>query len=264
MPIVDLSSVRLHYRLEGAANGPVLALIHSLGTDLSMWDRVTEDLGADHLILRFDVRGHGASGVPPGPYRIADFCRDLIALLDVLGLTRVHLAGTSLGGIIAMAFSIHAPSRVHSLILANTAARIGSSDGWRARMELIRTDGMAQLAAGAAERWFTQAYRQSHAEEVARFTKMLTTCSPEGYMAGCAALCDADLSQELSRIALSALVIAGSYDPVITPIEIRILKQGIPDVRCLELPAAHLSAAELPEEFSSAVRSFLQEKHHHG
>lgn len=264
MPIVDLGSVRLHYRLEGAANGPVLALIHSLGTDLSMWDRVTENLGVDHLILRFDLRGHGASGVPPGPYRLADFCQDLFALLDVLNLARVHLAGTSLGGMIVMACSIHAPSRVRSLILANTAARIGTKDGWCARMERIRMDGMTQLAAGSAERWFTQAYRQSQAEEVARFTKMLATCSPEGYIASCAALCDADLSQELPRIAPPALVIAGSDDPVITPAEGRALEQGIPDARCLGLPAAHLSAAELPDEFSGAVRSFLQAKHRHG
>lgn len=125
-------------------------------------------------------------------------------------------------------------------------------------------DGMTPLAAGAAERWFTQAYRRSHAEEIAQFTKILATCPPEGYIASCAALCDADLFQELPRIAASALVIAGSYDPVITPTEGRALEQGIPDARCLELPAAHLSAAELPEEFSNAVRSFLQEGHRHG
>jgi|SRR6185312_10682099 len=111
MPIVDLGSVSLHYRLEGAANGPVLALIHSLGTDLSMWDGVTDDLAADHLILRFDLRGHGASGVPPGLYQLADFCQDLFALLDVLNLARVHLAGTSLGGMIVMA----APSMLRAV-----------------------------------------------------------------------------------------------------------------------------------------------------
>ena len=264
MPIADLGSVRLHYRLEGAAHAPVLALLHSLGTDLSLWDGVAESLAADYRILRVDLRGHGASSVPPGPYRLADFARDLLALLDALNLARVHLAGISLGGIIAMECAVRAPGRVRSLVLANTAARIGTSEGWQARIERVLATGMADLAAGAAEVWFTQSFRQSHAEEAARFANRLAACSPEGYLASCAALRDADLSQALSRIASPALVVAGAFDSVTTLADARALEEGIPDARCLELPAAHLSAAELPGSFARAVRSFLQEDHPHG
>lgn len=264
MPVADLGSVRLHYRLAGAADRPVLTLVHSLGTDLSLWDRVAENLVADYRILRFDLRGHGASSVPPGPYRLADFGQDLLALLDALNLPRVHLAGTSLGAMIAMECAVRAPRRAGKLILANTAARIGTKNGWQARISDVLARGMTELAAGAAERWFTQAFRQAHADEVARFTKILSTSSPDGYTASCAALRDADFSQELSRIGSPALVIVGSDDQVTTLADGRVLQQGIPDACCLELAAAHLSAAELPDQFSSAVRSLLQEEHRHG
>ena len=264
MPIADLGSVRLHYRVEGAADGPVLTLIHSLGTDLSMWDRVADNLAADYRILRFDLRGHGASSVPPGPYALADFCQDLLALLDVLKFPRVAMAGTSLGGIIAMGCAIRAPRRAGKLILANTAARVGTSDGWNLRMEQVLAAGMAEVAAGASARWFTDAFCRRHTDEVARFTGMMANTSPEGYIASCAALRDADLSQELSSIVSPALVVAGGFDSVTTPADALVLEQGIPDARCLELAAAHLSAAELPDEFSHAIRSFLDEEHAYG
>jgi 3-oxoadipate enol-lactonase len=256
--------VGLHFRFEGAADRPVLVLLHSLGTNLSMWDRVAETLTTDYRILRVDLRGHGGSQVPPGPYRLADYCDDLFALLDALRLSRVHLAGISLGGMIAMGCAIRDPGRTGRLILANTAACIGTSNGWNARIAQVHAVGMTQLAAGAGEVWFTQAFREAHAEEVGRFTQMLSTCSLEGYTASCAALRDADLSQQLSGIVSPVLVVAGSGDAVTTPADAAALQQGIPDASCLELPAAHLSAAELPDEFSSAVQSFLREEHPYG
>lgn len=257
MPIADLGAVRLHYRIEGAANPPVLVLIHSLGTDLSMWDGVTGNLGGDHRILRFDLRGHGASSVPPGPWQLADFGQDLLALLDALDLASVHLAGTSLGGLIAMWIAVHAPSRAGSIVLANTAARIGTREGWQARIALAGEVGMAEIARGAAERWFTPAFRRSEPDEVARFAQLLASSSPEGYVASCTALKEADLTPDLSAIHARALVVTGAFDPVTTPAEGHRLEQDIAGARYIELPAAHLCAAELPGPFSSAVRAFL-------
>ena len=257
MPIAELSSVRLHYQIEGAANAPMLVLIHSLGTDLSMWNGVAVNLSRDYRILRFDLRGHGGSSVPPGPWQLADFGKDLLALLETLDLTGVDLAGTSLGGMIAMWLVIHAANRAGRIILANTAARIGTHDGWQARISQVVSMGMAQVAEGAAERWFTHAFRQSHPKEVAGLTRLLSSCSPEGYIASCAALRDADLSRDLSAIQVPALIVTGACDPVTPPDDGRRLEQGIAGAQYVELQAAHLCAAELPEQFSSTVRAFL-------
>ncbi|MFY9746903.1 MAG: 3-oxoadipate enol-lactonase [Acidobacteriaceae bacterium] len=262
MAVAEVGSVRLHYRIEGAANGSVLVLIHSLGTDLSMWDGVAANLARDHRVLRFDLRGHGASSVPSGPWRLADFGHDLLALLDTLDLASGDLAGTSLGGMIAMWIAIHAPTRAGRLILANTAARVGTREGWQARIADVRTASMAEVAKGAAERWFTSAFRESHPEEVTRLTHLLASSSEEGYIASCAALGDADLIANLSDIHAPALIVAGACDLVTTPADGRRLQQGIAGARYVELPGAHLCAAELPDPFSSAVREFLQETSH--
>ena len=257
MPIADLGPVRLNYQLEGAEAAPVLALAHSLGTDLTLWDSIVEHLGPAFRILRWDLRGHGKSAVVPGSAALPDFGQDLLALLDTLRIAQCHFAGISLGGVIGLWFAIHAPQRLGKLILANTAARIGQSQNWQERIDLVREQGLAGVAAGAGERWFTSAYRTAHPQDVDLLTRKMASSSVDGYIAACAALRDADLTTELSRIRAQTLVIAGTFDTVTTPEDGRTLEHAISRARYVELPAAHLAPVECSVRFSRIALDFL-------
>src|SRR5215467_4115410 len=111
MPHAKLAHVRLHYRLEGREDLPLLMLVHSLGTDMTLWDDAAPTLGEHRRILRCDLRGHGASSVPPGPYTIADLSHDFLELLDLLNVDRCDLCGLSIGGQIAMWLGANVPGR---------------------------------------------------------------------------------------------------------------------------------------------------------
>ena len=264
MAEADIGAVRLHYQFNGPGQGPVLVLAHSLGTDLTMWDGVVERLTPRWRILRFDARGHGRSSVPPGPCTVADLAQDLLALLDTLAIERVHLAGVSLGGMVGMHLGIHAPQRLGHLVLINTAARIGTREGWNARIQEALHDGMGSVANGAAERWFTPGFRQANAPLIARLQAALAASSAQGYAAACAAIRDMDLTPDLGRIAAPTLIVAGTHDAVTPPAESRILEQSIPHGRYAELPAAHLSPVELPDALSRSILAFLAEELPHG
>jgi 3-oxoadipate enol-lactonase len=257
MPHADLTRVRLHYRLEGRENLPLLALVHSLGTDLTLWNDVLPALGARHRILRCDLRGHGGSDVPAGPYSIADLGRDLLELLELLNVSRCDLCGLSIGGQIAIWLGVNFPQRFARLILANTAAHIGTVEGWTERIAQVSAKGLNSIADEAMGRGFTVRFRQAFGNRVAEMRKVLTSTSLEGYVGCCAALRDFDLTASVPLIEASVLVISGTSDPVTTTGDGRGLAAAIQRASYVELDASHLSAVEQPEPFSSAVLAFL-------
>jgi 3-oxoadipate enol-lactonase len=158
---------------------------------------------------------------------------------------------------IGMWLAIHAPSRLHRLVLANTAARIGTKEMWNARIATVRKDGMKSVAATVIERWFTPEFRASSAETVARARRMLETSPPAGYAASCAAIRDMDQREAAAKIKMPTLVIYGGKDPVTPASEARFLTDRIQGAAKVELAAAHLSNVEQPDAFTDAVSNFL-------
>jgi 3-oxoadipate enol-lactonase len=257
MPVADLGDVRLHYRFDGDETAPVLVLSHSLGANLSMWDKVTPALAGRYRVLRYDMRGHGLSSVPSDACTISDLAGDLLRLLDRLDLGRVHLCGLSLGGVIGMWTAAQAPHRLNRLVLANTAARIGTRESWQSRIAQVRSDGMIPLAPSTMTRWFTPEYREQFPAEIEAARAMVAACPPDGYIAGCTVLRDTDLRPALASISTPSLVIAGAFDPSTPPADGRDLHAAIRGSRYVELPCSHLSAWERPQEFQQAILDFL-------
>jgi 3-oxoadipate enol-lactonase len=167
------------------------------------------------------------------------------------------VAGVSLGGLVAMWLAIHAPARVGRIVLANTAARIGTREYWQERARQVRADGFAAIASTAPPRWFTERFCRSHPGIVTTFQAMLLGCSRDGYIGCCAALRDADLRDDLSRIAAGTLVVTGTFDPVCPPADAQFLRDNIPGARYLELDAAHFANVERAGEFGEIVGKFL-------
>nr|WP_314543049.1 3-oxoadipate enol-lactonase [uncultured Massilia sp.] len=257
MAFVDLAGVRLHYRTDGQAGRPCLVLSNSLGTDLSMWDAQARALAADFFVVRYDTRGHGRSGIAAGPATIEDLGRDVLGLLDHLGIARFAFCGISMGGITGQWLGIHAPERIERLVLANTAARIGTEEGWTGRATLVRDASMTAVADGAAARWFTDGFAAHAPEVVAGLVAGLRAQDPEGYAACCEALAEADLRTAVARIDAPTLVIAGAHDPVTTVADGAWLCERIAGARMQTLAASHLSNIEAADTFTRSLRGFL-------
>jgi 3-oxoadipate enol-lactonase len=248
---------RLHFDVIGPADGPALVLSNSLGSDLHMWDPQVERLSAGYRVLRYDTRGHGSSAAPSGPYTIERLGRDALSLMDAAGMTRADVAGVSLGGLTALWLGIHAAHRVNRLVLANTAARIGSDASWAERMRVVESGGLAAIADITMERWFTAAFRAAEPETVARIRATLAKTSPAGYLGCCAALRDADLRAEAGRVVAPTLVITGAHDPATPPADGAFLATAIPGAALRELAANHLTNVECAEEFGQAMTEFF-------
>jgi len=246
------------YRVDGQSGKPCLLFSNSLGTDLRMWDLQADAFAERFQIIRYDTRGHGRSTAPQGPYSLAQLGGDVIELLDHLDVQRAHFCGISMGGAIGQWLGAHAEDRIGRLAIANTAARIGSADGWKTRAANVRLYGLGGIASGAPERWFTPAFAAREAILVSGLVDAMASGSAEGYAACCDALAAADQRDDVRRIALPTLVIAGEADPVTTVTDALFLYERIPGAQLSVLPASHISNIEAASAFNDALSSFLQ------
>jgi 3-oxoadipate enol-lactonase len=255
--IVESSGARISYTVDGPPERPVLLFINSIGTTRDLWLPQVPALVGTYRVIRYDARGHGASSVPAGDYSIAQLGRDALAILDAEGTRQAHICGISLGGLTALWLGVNAPDRVASLVLANTAARIGSVQSWTDRIALVKERGMGAVAEMAIPRWFSPGYRQRHDNVVTQFKTMVEACPAAGYLGCCAALRDEDVREAIARISCPVLVVAGSTDEATPPEGMRFIHERIAGSKMLTLDAAHLSNVEQSEAFTSAVMGFL-------
>jgi 3-oxoadipate enol-lactonase len=254
---VDADGCPLSYETTGADGAPVVLLSHALGASADLWEPQLGPFSSAFRVIRYDTRGHGRSGAPAGEYTIERLGRDALAILDAAGADRAHVCGLSLGGLTAMWLALHAPDRVGRLVLAGTAARIGTAERWTERVRQVHADGMEAIADAAMPRWFTEDFRRHQPETVARHRAMVASCSPIGYAGGCAALRDTDLRESIRRIAAPTLVVLGTADPVTPPEDGSAIRERIPGARMVTFEAAHLPNVERADQFSEAVREFL-------
>jgi 3-oxoadipate enol-lactonase len=253
-------SVVVSHDLLGPKDAPVVALSCSLGTDRSMWDPQVPAMSERHRVLRYDLRGHGASPAPCGPYAISDLGEDLLALLDRLEIERATLCGVSIGAMTSIWVAAHAPERVERMVLCCTSARFGSqaADVYRDRAKVVLEHGVEAVADGALERWFTAPFRSANAELMRQIRRGLTDTSSEGYAGCCEALAGLDLRPELGSIAAPALVIAAAEDPATPPAHGRAIADGIAGARFeLIADAAHLASIEKAEQVTPLMLGFI-------
>jgi 3-oxoadipate enol-lactonase len=264
MAFLKLDDSQLFYQWDGPENAPVVLLSNSLGTTHRLWDAQLDAFTRHFRVLRYDGRGHGQSSVTPGPYTIEQLAGDVIGLLDALKLDRVSYCGLSMGGLIGMHLGASHASRLHKLVLCNTAAKIGTPDVWNARITTVQTGGMKAVAGPVIDRWLTAVFRTAHPRETARVLSLLEGCDPAGYAANCAAVRDADFRKTVGAIQVATQVIAGTHDPATPPADSRSLSKQIPGAKYTELSAAHLSNIEASDDFNREVLAFLKSQGAHG
>jgi 3-oxoadipate enol-lactonase len=258
MPEIESDGARIWYTVDGRDDAPVVLLIHSMATTHALWAAQMPALVDAFRVVRYDTRGHGRSTAPAGDFTVAQLGRDALAVLDAVGSHRAAICGVSLGGITAIWLGAHAAGRVDRLVLANTAARIGTRDTWMARIRAVREEGMEVAAELAIPRWFTDVFRENHPDVIAVYRAMARSCPLETYLGVCAALRDADLRGDAHRIAAPTLVIAGREDKSTPPADSEFIRDSLPDAHMELLDAAHLSNVERAQEFSALLRDFLK------
>ena len=263
MAFVRINGVLLHYRLAGPAAAPVLALVNSLGTDARIWDEVIDRLSSDYRILSYDKRGHGLSDTPAGDYALGDHVKDLLGLLDHLGIAKLALAGVSVGGLIAQGLALRTPGRLTALVLCDTAAKLGDTDGWNARIQAVDSQGLSAIADVVMDRWFSAEFQQSRPDVLAGWRNLFLRSDAAGYVRTCATLRDTDLRGSIGAIVTPTLVVAGEAD-MSTPVDlVRGCANAIAGARFEILPGVgHIPSIEQPAALAELIGPFLKETLH--
>jgi 3-oxoadipate enol-lactonase len=257
VPEIKADGCTIHVELDGPDRAPVLMLSNSLGTNLHMWDEQVAPFTRQFRLVRYDRRGHGRSSAPKGPYSMEQLGRDVLAVLDGLGIERINWCGLSMGGMVGQWLGAHAPNRIDKLILSNTACYYADKTVWDERMKFARTNGIARVATATMERWFSNEFRAAKPATIARMTEMFVKTDLEGYLGCCAAIRDMDHRALLAKITAPTLVIAGRLDIGTPPPLNEFIRDHIPGAQLLTIEAAHISNVEQPEAYTAAVLGFL-------
>lgn len=257
MPFANCDGTRIWWRVDGHPELPPLLMVGSLGSDHAVWNPVMPGLTRHFRVIRMDMRGHGASDVPPGDYTLERLGRDVLAVADAAGAARFRYVGLSIGGMVGMWLGANAGERLERLVLANTSAW-SDPKAMDERIAAVRTQGMGAVAEAVIARWFTPAFTARRTEHQATTLNTLQSIDPVGYAGCCAAIRDMALEPQLGSIRVPTLVVSGSADASAPPEQGRRLAAAIPDARHVTLPAAHLSHSEQPERWLDCVVRFLQ------
>jgi 3-oxoadipate enol-lactonase/4-carboxymuconolactone decarboxylase len=250
---IKIRGMTAHVQQAGPPGAPALVLLHSLGANLHVWDEQVAVLSASLRVIRFDMRGHGLSSVTPGPYTIEGLADDVLAVMDSLGVAQAHVAGLSIGGLIAQGVAHRAPGRVASLVLCDTALAIPPAHLWQERAAVVRKSGMPGLVESVMARWITPANADSPIAHGMR--AMLGATAAEGY-AACAEAIGAWTG--VSGLTVPTLVLVGTMDISTPPAMAAALAASIPGAVLIEIPdAAHIAPMEQAAAVTTAMAGFL-------
>ena len=256
MSLINLDSLRLNAEISGPPEGPPVVLIHALGTCLTLWEEVASALPGNR-ILRFDLRGHGRSDVPPAPYAMGALIRDTENLMVHFGLRDAVVVGVSLGGLIAQGLATKRLDLVRAMVLSNTAAKIGSPALWAARCAEVASQGLAGYAPGAMERVLGRQWRDH--PQMPRLRDMLLATDPQGWTGCAAAIAGTDFYTTTAALTLPTLVIAGANDGTTPPDLVRETADLMPGCRFeLIRGAGHLPMVEQSAAFVALLQDFLR------
>ena len=260
---LKLNGFDLHFETSGREDGPWVTMSHALANNLTLWDEVAEALGENFRILRYDQRGHGQSGAPPGPYTFDELVDDVIALWDEVGIRRSHWIGLSIGGMIGYGLAIHHPQRLLSLVACDSQADAPPDYAayFQSRIDKAAAGGMEALVQPTLERWFTPPTIERGDPVLDRVAAMIRGTDAVGHAGCCEALKRLSYGDQLGKITVPTLVLGGEGDKGAPPSALAHVASRIPGARHAVIPAAgHISALENPGAFLSTVTAFLEDK----
>jgi pimeloyl-ACP methyl ester carboxylesterase len=250
--------------LHDGGTGPSLLLLHAFPQDASMWDQQVAALRGRHRCLRPDAFGCGSSPPPPPGLTIDGWATAVLAALDRVAAGPVAVAGSSMGGFLALALLRAAPERVAGLCLVGSRAS-ADSDATRAdraalaaRMRSHGAEGVDELAESQPGRQLSrQSLDDFHISDPVR--GRIRRCTPMGLAALAELLAHRpDSSAQLGSIAVPTLVVAGAEDALLPVAEARAMAAAIPGARFEVVEGCgHLVGVERPHVVSGLLREWL-------
>lgn len=250
-------AIQVNHQENLPKNAPVLIFSNSLGTDHTMWDKQIAALKDKYYIINYDTRGHGESEVIPDT-TLQNLGEDVIDILDNLQIEKAYFCGISMGGITGLWLAIHYPERFNGVIVANSAAKIGTNEGWLQRAEAVEKNGLTDIAATTHTRWFSEDFDYKNDRIAMHTIDTLAITPPLGYANACRALANADVRDDLAKISVPLLIVAGEKDPVTTVADSEFIVQHCPTASLTKINASHLSNIEQGEDFNQIIEQFIQ------
>ena len=259
--IVNHGGIQFNVKVDGKEDAPVIALSNPLGSDISIWDKVVAALAQNFRIIRHDQRGHGRTSQPPKSTSFPELTDDLVAILDVLDVPKLHaLIGVSMGAIVALDFGLRFPQRVEKIVACDGQPS-ATPDSRKARNDLIaliQEKGIDILADQLVDRWFTAKWKQNSANHTTLKTMrdILAKTAPNGFIANARAMDDYDYVDAAKGLKVPSLLVCGAQD---SPLGVmKELQEGIPNGH-LEIieDCGHLPMVEQPERFIEILKRFL-------
>ena len=257
MPNMNLGDIEIYYEMIG--QGDPLLLIHGLGSSSQDWEMQLPEFSSHFQVINIDLRGHGRSEKPPGPYSIPLFAEDTARLISELGLESTHILGISLGGMVAFQMALDYPDLVRSLVIVNSVPELIAHnfkdriDYWK-RLLIVRLFGLEKMGQVLAERFFTEpeyeALRQIFVRRWAENYK-------PSYLASLKAAFGWSVLGRLGEILTPTLVVGADGD-YFSNAEKERYTRLMPNAELIIVEnSRHALPAEKPAEFNQTVLSFL-------
>jgi 3-oxoadipate enol-lactonase len=256
--MIAVNGTRLHYR--NAGTGEPLVFVHGLGSSGQDWAKQVDAFSDRYRVITFDVRGHGQSDKPDGPYSIPLFAADTAALLRKLEAVPATIVGLSMGGMIAFQLAVDAPDLVRRLVVVNSMpeAKLDSiRDRWIywSRRTVSSLLGMRATGQFIASRIFPNPAQGTLRQQ---FIERWAANDKQAYLATIDAIAGWSVEEQLDQITCPTLVVAAADD--YTPVSVkRDYIDRMPNATLEVIEDAHHAApVERPETFNRVVERFLE------
>lgn len=258
MPLLRVDDVELYYEMEG--EGEPVVFIHGLGSSARDWEYQVPFFSRDYRVVTLDVRGHGRSDKPPGPYSISLFASDVAGLIEGLDLAPAHVVGISMGGMIALQLAVDRPGLVGSLVVVNSSPDMVVRT-WRQRLNVWQRQliapllGMKRMADVLSRRLFPK-LEQGELREL--FVQRWEENDPRAYQEAVKAIAGWSVSDQLPAIPCPVLVVSGDED--YTSVEAKaVWVAEIPRAEMVVVEdSRHATPVDQPQAFNAALAAFLR------
>lgn len=245
-----------------AGAGPALALLHGVGLDRRMWAAQVHGLARSHMVVTYDLMGHGKSPPVIGEAVLKDWTSQLDRVRRALRIERFSLVGFSFGGMIAQDFALNYPERMERLVLMSAVYGRSAAEraGVEARLKLAREETPLAIIPAALERWFSPGFAAGQPETVQEYSQVLQNNDAESFLAAyaCFAAADRELDGRLGAISCPTLVMTGELDTGSTPDMARNMAASIANAKLSILPhGRHMMPVEMADEVNAVLRGFL-------
>ena len=259
MPKIQSNGINLYYEICG--EGQPLLFIHGLGSSTRDWEFQVQEFSKLYKVITFDLRGHGQSDKPAGPYKMSMFAADTVGLLKALGIENPHIVGLSLGGGVAFQMAVDASLPIKSLVIVNSTPELlirtlkDRLMVWQ-RIAIVNLLGMRKMGEVLSKRLFIkpeqEGIRQVFADRWAKNDQ-------RAYLNSMRALVGWSVSARIGSISCPTLIISADQD--YSPISVKeAYTAQIPGAQLAVIPdSRHATPVEHPQEFNQVLQNFLAE-----